>query len=146
MATYPASGTVLSNFGAPQGLLESPVKRIDYIVDMDVAASAKFVTGDVVNIDSIPAGTILLGGEAEVIDASVGGTAIPVTIACNSVTAAAFTTTQVNTAGTKVKAFPAPGANTVLAAAANLTFTLGTVTGTVTKNGKYRISLFLIKP
>lgn len=149
MATYPASGTIESNFGIPKGLING-VKALEFIIDTDTLASAKYVTGDVFNIAQLASAgqnTVVLAASAEVIEASVGGTAVPCTIGITAAldgtvdtTLATYLTTALNTVGSKSAPFITP---TTISGAAYLMLLMGTVTGTVTKNAKIKLRVLV---
>lgn len=149
MATYPASGTIESNVGIPQGLLDSPVKTLEYVVDLDALLGTARLAGggDTINVAALPANTVILGGQVEVIEPPTGITGQTLAATCNSVSLGAFAASGSNTAGAKTAAtFPAPGANTVLPSSTNIVLTsAGTIVGTCTKNGKYKVRVFAIK-
>lgn len=132
MATYPSSGVLKNNVGKRNPV----VLEQDY--DLSTLLSAVLATADVVNLFSVPAGTLVVGGSLECLTAGTGASVLTLQLAVGS--------TNLSTALDCLAAGAATTAGATTAGAAQTVKLTAAVTGTVTKNPTVRVKLVIVEP
>lgn len=142
MADYTTADLDTLNYGVAGGMGGPGV--ITKLVDVDLAElPAVLANGDTVDIMSVPAGTIVLGGCVEVVDPMTGTSLVDDALALELESAAGTdivaAVTPTAAAGTKVAGTTPSGAN----AATNLQLAFALTSGTMSANGKVRVSVVM---
>lgn len=139
MATFPASGVLKNTVGT-----KAP-RVLEQIFDLskDAGVTAALGSGDIVNLLSVAANTLVLGGCLEVVTAATGPTVAAATLTCGSTAlSAAFT---LLTAG----GISAVAGVTASSSAQVVKITLGTLTGSIaatSDNPTIKVKLFVVDP